>query len=67
MGFFRALVAKGEKSERVVELTGDLIKLNPGHYSVWCVGRRAYGNFQDRQWAESKDFFWDTGRIVQKL
>jgi hypothetical protein len=37
MDFFRALVAKGEKSERVVELTGELVKLNPGHYSVWCV------------------------------
>jgi protein farnesyltransferase/geranylgeranyltransferase type-1 subunit alpha len=37
MDFFRGLVAKGEKSERVVELTAELVKINPGHYSVWSV------------------------------
>ena len=37
MDTFRALVAKGEKSERTLEVTQWIIRLNPGHYSVWCV------------------------------
>ncbi|TNY23470.1 hypothetical protein DMC30DRAFT_414158 [Rhodotorula diobovata] len=35
MDTFRALVAKGEKSERTLEVTQWIIRLNPGHYSVW--------------------------------
>lgn len=37
MDTFRALVAKGGKSPRAVEVTEQLIRMNPGHYSIWWV------------------------------
>ncbi|KAI5474636.1 protein farnesyltransferase/geranylgeranyltransferase type-1 subunit alpha [Pseudohyphozyma bogoriensis] len=36
MDTFRALVHAGEKSARGIELTEVLIRLNPGHYSIWA-------------------------------
>ncbi|GJJ14985.1 hypothetical protein Clacol_009255 [Clathrus columnatus] len=33
--YFRGVVRAGEKSQRVLDLTEHLIRLNPGHYSVW--------------------------------
>lgn len=39
MDTFRALVKKNEKSPRGLALTESLIRMNPGHYSIWCVGR----------------------------
>ena len=36
-GYFRAIIKKGEKSERVLDLTETVIRLNPAHYSAWCV------------------------------
>ncbi|ORY92535.1 hypothetical protein BCR35DRAFT_285887 [Leucosporidium creatinivorum] len=36
MDTFRALVAKGEKSPRAIEVTEQLIRMNPGHYSIWA-------------------------------
>ncbi|GAA5878645.1 hypothetical protein JCM16303_002155 [Sporobolomyces ruberrimus] len=35
MDSFRALVQKGEKTKRTLELTELIIQMNPGHYSVW--------------------------------
>ncbi|GAA6027443.1 hypothetical protein JCM8097_007866 [Rhodosporidiobolus ruineniae] len=35
MDTFRAMIAKGEKSARTLELTEYLIQSNPGHYTVW--------------------------------
>lgn len=35
MDTFRAIVKKGEKSKRTLELTELIIQFNPGHYSVW--------------------------------
>ncbi|GAA5829804.1 hypothetical protein JCM3766R1_001312 [Sporobolomyces carnicolor] len=35
MDMFRALIKKGEKSKRTLELTELIIQMNPGHYSVW--------------------------------
>ena len=35
MAYFRAVVSGGEKSERVLGLTEDIVRMNPGHYSVW--------------------------------
>ncbi|GAA6051353.1 hypothetical protein JCM3770_004497 [Rhodotorula araucariae] len=35
MDTFRALVARGEQSKRTLEVTQWIIRLNPGHYSVW--------------------------------
>lgn len=37
MGYFRALSAKQEYSERVLDVTLRVIRLNPAHYTVWCV------------------------------
>lgn len=35
MSYLRAVMAKNEKSERVLDLTVDIIKMNPAHYTVW--------------------------------
>lgn len=35
MSYLRAVMAKDEKSERVLELTEDIIDMNPAHYTVW--------------------------------
>ncbi|WVO13488.1 hypothetical protein L204_101108 [Cryptococcus depauperatus] len=35
MNYFRAISASGEKSERALELTETIIRLNPAHYTVW--------------------------------
>jgi len=37
MDHFRALSAAGEKSERGLELTETIIRLNPAHYTVWLA------------------------------
>jgi len=35
--YFRSIVKLGEKSQRVLELTETIIRLNPAHYSAWYV------------------------------
>jgi len=36
MSYLRALmVGEGEMSERALVLTGDIIALNPAHYTIW--------------------------------
>ena len=35
MSYLRAVMAKNEKSERVLELTEEVISMNPAHYTVW--------------------------------
>lgn len=35
MDFFRAISASEEKSERALELTETIIRMNPAHYTVW--------------------------------
>ena len=35
--YLRGIIAVGEHSERVLELTEHIIRLNPAHYTVWCV------------------------------
>ncbi|KAL8927837.1 MAG: hypothetical protein Q9172_001210 [Xanthocarpia lactea] len=35
MGYLRAVMAKNEKSERVLELTEHIINMNPAHYTIW--------------------------------
>ncbi|TIC22370.1 protein prenylyltransferase [Wallemia mellicola] len=37
MDMFRAVVNANEKSERALGLTEDIIRMNAGHYTVWCV------------------------------
>ena len=39
MDTFRALVKKNEKSPRGLALTESLIRMNPGHYSIWYIAR----------------------------
>lgn len=35
MSYLRAVMAKDEKSVRVLLLTEDIISMNPAHYTVW--------------------------------
>jgi hypothetical protein len=36
MSYLRALmVGEGEMSERALALTGDIIAMNPAHYTIW--------------------------------
>ena len=35
MSYLRAAMARNEKSQRVLELTVDIIRMNPAHYTVW--------------------------------
>jgi hypothetical protein len=35
MSYLRAVMAKNEMSERVLDLTSRVIELNPAHYTVW--------------------------------
>lgn len=35
MSYLRAVMAEEEKSERVLGLTEEIIRLNPAHYTVW--------------------------------
>ncbi|KAL7423870.1 CAAX geranylgeranyltransferase alpha subunit [Cryptotrichosporon argae] len=35
LDYFRAVSAAGEKSDRVLELTETIVRLNPAHYTVW--------------------------------
>ncbi|KAG8895169.1 CAAX geranylgeranyltransferase alpha subunit [Tulasnella sp. 403] len=37
MDYFRGIVQKEEYSERVLDLTEHIIRMNPAHYSVWSV------------------------------
>jgi hypothetical protein len=37
MDYFRAIAAEREYSERVLELTEEIIRRNPAHYTVWYV------------------------------
>ena len=35
MSYLRAVMASNEKSERIMDLTEHIIKMNPAHYTVW--------------------------------
>ena len=35
MSYLRAVMAQDEKSDRVLQLTDDIIQMNPAHYTVW--------------------------------
>lgn len=35
MSYLRAVMANNEMSKRALELTEDIISMNPAHYTVW--------------------------------
>ena len=37
MSYLRAAMAGDEKSDRALELTEDIIRMNPAHYTVWYI------------------------------
>lgn len=37
--YMRAIIAKGEKSQRALELTTEALRLNPANYTVWQYRR----------------------------
>ncbi|KAJ7178522.1 hypothetical protein C8R43DRAFT_871529 [Mycena crocata] len=45
--YFRGIVKAGEKSERVLQLTEHVIRLNPAHYSAW---QYRYETLLELQW-----------------
>lgn len=59
MGYFRAICALGEKSERGLELTGTILGWNPAHYTVWKLR-------QDTLWALKKNL-WDELDFVDQM
>jgi protein farnesyltransferase/geranylgeranyltransferase type-1 subunit alpha len=58
MDYLRAVMAAGEHSERVLDLTMDVICMNPAHYTVWYV---LYG-FMLRELSEELDV-WDANYV----
>ena len=46
MSYLRAVMASDEKSERVLALTQDIIKMNPAHYTVWYLLAASLGSRQ---------------------
>jgi protein farnesyltransferase/geranylgeranyltransferase type-1 subunit alpha len=36
-GYLRAVMAANEMSPRVLDVTADIIDMNPAHYTVWSV------------------------------
>ncbi|KAJ1966044.1 CAAX geranylgeranyltransferase alpha subunit [Dipsacomyces acuminosporus] len=40
MDYFRAVMAKGEVSQRALQLSGKVIEENPGHYTVWVYRKK---------------------------
>ncbi|KAJ1667802.1 CAAX geranylgeranyltransferase alpha subunit [Coemansia sp. RSA 1813] len=40
MSYLRAVMAKCEVSQRALDLTGRIIKVNPGHYTVWMYRKK---------------------------
>lgn len=41
MNYFRAVLRSEEKSQRVLDLTTDVIALNSANYTAWCARARA--------------------------
>ena len=48
MGYYRALVKNNEKSKRALDLTNEIIKHNPAHYTVWFVLVWCWGSTLDQ-------------------
>ncbi|KAJ2598334.1 CAAX geranylgeranyltransferase alpha subunit [Coemansia sp. RSA 1722] len=58
MGYMRAVMAVGELSERAYELTGAVLKENPGHYTVWVYRKKLIEELhldieKELEWLES--------------
>ena len=60
--YFRGIVKIEERSPRVLELTEAIIRLNPAHYSAWCVAFSPDGD------GDEISLVWTgTGNIGTKL
>ncbi|KAJ2669581.1 CAAX geranylgeranyltransferase alpha subunit [Coemansia sp. RSA 1085] len=55
MGYLRAVMAVGEISKRALELTGRVIEINPGHYTVWVYRKRL---IEELQTAAEEELDW---------
>lgn len=60
MSYLRAVMAKNEMSERVLELTEDIIGMNPAHYTVWYAHNL-------RQHNRKKQITWNCNIELQIL
>jgi len=66
MSYLRAVMAKNEVSERVLGLTGDVIRMNPAHYTVWSFRFKCLVGLSRLQ-EEEKKRRKDGGREGNKL
>ena len=66
MSYLRAVMAKDEKSERILGLTEDIIHMNPAHYTVWytehptmciCVAHKYAGFTEQTFFLHSKKIY----------
>lgn len=65
MSYLRAVMAANEYSERVLDLTEDVIDLNPAHYTVWLYRAATLFALQANL-REELDWVSDTARAHQK-
>lgn len=42
MSAFRWILSKQEISKRVLDLTAEIVKINPAHYTVWYACRMVH-------------------------
>ncbi|KAL8674349.1 MAG: hypothetical protein Q9168_001278, partial [Polycauliona sp. 1 TL-2023] len=55
MGYFRAVTARNEKSERVLELTEHIIGMNPAHYTIWLYRANTIFDLQKKNQSNLQD------------
>lgn len=68
MNYFRAVIAAKETSERVLELTSDVIDVNSANYTAWLAQPRPLMRARGRvpfaaAWAELRTGWFESGTI----
>ncbi|KAF3934044.1 hypothetical protein ABW19_dt0203180 [Dactylella cylindrospora] len=67
MSYLRAVMAANDHSLRVINLTADIIEMNPAHYTVWGYRFKTMaaldeeGKLSDDKWTWRKELDWVQG------